>query len=119
MDEQLVCPDFDTSKPASYLMYYDINNMYGKRMVKYWEEDLSLDVFQVHDNSPEGYMLEVDLDYPQELHDYHKDLPFCPRKETPDGSRGTEKLMATLYKKTLCHLLLRFETGVTTRHKTD
>ena len=32
------------------------------------------------DNSLHGYFLEVDLDYPEHLHDCHKDYPMVPEK---------------------------------------
>ena len=32
------------------------------------------------DNSPHGYFLEVDLDYPDNLHDSHKDYPMALEK---------------------------------------
>lgn len=34
--------------------------------------------FEVADTSEYGFILEVDLKYPDELHDLHSDLPLCP-----------------------------------------
>ena len=31
-------------------------------------------------NSSAGYVLEVDLEYPQELHEIHNDYPVAPEK---------------------------------------
>ena len=43
-----------------------------------------------------GYLLEVDVRYPKDLHDYHNDLPFmcCKMK-----INGVEKLVPNLYYK--------------------
>ena len=34
----------------------------------------------VSDKSPIGYILEVELEYPDELHDLHNDVPLAPEK---------------------------------------
>ena len=39
----------------------------------------NFDVNSISENSPIGYTLEVDLEYPDELHVLHNDYP-CPRK---------------------------------------
>ena len=37
-------------------------------------------LMRIKNNSSTGYVLEVDLDYPQELHDIHSDYPLAPEK---------------------------------------
>ncbi|XP_071650755.1 uncharacterized protein [Temnothorax longispinosus] len=47
-----------------------------------WVNNISnFDVNAIASDSPTGYILEVDLEYPQCLHDAHADLPFCPKDE--------------------------------------
>ncbi|XP_071572850.1 uncharacterized protein [Temnothorax nylanderi] len=49
-----------------------------------WIDDISdFDVSAIASDSPTGYILEVDLEYPQCLHDAHSDLPFCPTSDKP------------------------------------
>ncbi|KYN29139.1 hypothetical protein ALC57_01430 [Trachymyrmex cornetzi] len=55
-------------------------------------------VIAIAPDSPTGYILEVDLEYPQRLHDRHTDLPFCPTRDKPPSKRE-DKLLATLYDK--------------------
>ena len=34
----------------------------------------------IKEDSPNGYILEVDLEYPSELHNLHNDYPLAPEK---------------------------------------
>ncbi|RLU19832.1 hypothetical protein DMN91_008391 [Ooceraea biroi] len=103
VDMVLYAPSYDPSEPSTYFMYYDVNNLYGWAMCQplpssgfRWVEDVStLDVSPISQDSPTGYILEVDLEYPRHLHDAHSDLPFCPTREAPPDKRQ-EKLLATL-----------------------
>ena len=40
----------------------------------------NFDLSKVSENSSLGYILEVDLKYPNELHDLHNDYPLAPQK---------------------------------------
>ena len=73
-----------------YIIYLDENNLYGWAMTQYlpyggfkWlgkEEIDDFDLNLVKENSSIGYTLEVDLEYPSELHDLHNDYPLAPEK---------------------------------------
>ena len=77
-------------KPILYIIYLDANNLYGYAMIQFlptgefkWvsEQELaSFNVMEVDDEAETGYILEVDLEYPQELHDLHNDYPLAPEK---------------------------------------
>ncbi|XP_040065173.1 uncharacterized protein LOC120839035 [Ixodes scapularis] len=81
---------FDPNKDASQMFDLDVNGLYASTMrqpLPYgnfrWldrEEINALQFAQVSDDSPTGYILEVDLDYPEELHDSHADFPLAPEK---------------------------------------
>ena len=47
------------------------------------------------ETSPIGRVYEVDIAYPENLHDKHSELPFLPENKIPPGSKA-QKLMATL-----------------------
>ena len=84
------CPDYDKNKPKVYINYHDMNNLYGDAMSQYlpyggfkWVEVNNETVNRIlnkSDNSLHGYFLEVDLDYPEELHDIHNDYSMAPEK---------------------------------------
>ena len=75
---------YDKSKPNSYITYLDANNLYGWAMSQYlptgnfkWKKNPNdIDVLDISDESRKGYILEVDLEYPKELHDLHNDYPL-------------------------------------------
>ncbi|XP_067945243.1 uncharacterized protein [Watersipora subatra] len=79
--------DYDPSKPTTYIMYLDANSLYPSTMLKKlptggfeWIEDGKLpDV-----SEDEGYVADVDFEYPTELHDEHNDYPFAPKSTKPD-----------------------------------
>ena len=73
----------DPDKLISYIMYLDANNLYGWAM----SQPLPYGNFRwVVANSviPKrkgiGHIYEVDLEYPEELHDLHNDYPCAPEK---------------------------------------
>nr|WP_253308882.1 DNA polymerase [Rickettsia endosymbiont of Ceutorhynchus assimilis] len=88
---------YDASKPTSYLMYLDATNLYGAAMSQYlptgnfkWldvDEIQNLDYLKLNKNSNTGYIFEVDLVYPEDLHYRHNELPFCPESFAPEGSK--------------------------------
>jgi len=93
---------YDPQNDDKYLMYYDINNLYGWSTTQplpqgnfEWCNVESNFSFDVPDDSSFGYILEVDLEYPEEIHDAHRDLPFCSEhKCAPESNQ--KKLMTTL-----------------------
>ena len=42
----------------------------------------NIDIMSINDKSPIGYFLEVDLEYPEKLHELHNDFPLATEKIT-------------------------------------
>ncbi|CAH1986921.1 unnamed protein product [Acanthoscelides obtectus] len=101
--------EFNPDLPTSFLMYYDINNLYGAAMshsLPYGDfqwipiENISIENILSDEKNEYGYILEVDLHYPLHLRDLHKDLPICPEHLVPPTSYSDKpKLLTTLYDK--------------------
>ena len=100
---------FNKNKLSKYLMYLDANNLYGSAMSEKlpihsfkWlssgemEKLFNNRVVQIWEKTP--CILEVDLEYPENLHDLHNDYPFCP--ERVECKNGVEKLIPNLRDKT-------------------
>ena len=100
---------FNKSIPSKYVVYMDANNLYGSAMSEKlpthgfkWLTDgekeklFNNQVLQVWEKTP--CILEVDLEYPENLHDLHNDYPFCP--EQVECKNGVKKLIPNLRNKT-------------------
>ena len=79
---------YDPTKPSVYIPYLHINRSYGCGMSDYlpyggfkWLKNVDgFDVNSISEKSPIGYILEVDLEYPNELHVLHNDYLLAPEK---------------------------------------
>ena len=119
--------DFNPDDPSSYLLYLDCGNLYGWCMMQSlpyknfkWVPENEIDmewIMNLEPDGPVGCVLEVDLSYPSELHDWHNDFPLAPHHKTVNFEglspvcqamcerfesgkyRGTRKLMCTLENK--------------------
>ena len=96
--------DYNKNKSSKYIMYLDANNLYGWAMSQYlpnggfkWmkqEHIDKLDLSKYKEDSEKGLMLEVDLEYPKELHDLHNDYPLGAEKV-----KVTENMLSDYCKK--------------------
>ena len=72
------------------ILYLDMSKLYGYAMSQYltisyfkWVKSINKieqNLMKIKNNSSTGYVLEVDLEYPQKLHDTHNDYPLAPEK---------------------------------------
>ena len=96
--------DYDRKKKSSYIQYLDANHLYGKAMTEKlpvrgfrWLDDISkIDEDFVKDydkNNNKGYILDVDIDYPSNLQNFHIDLRFLPERMI---NNNTKKLVCNL-----------------------
>ena len=73
--------EFDLTKDSKFISYLDASNLYGWAMSKKlptsafkWMIDDELD-----DGKHSSCILQVDLEYPEDLHDLHNDYPIAPQ----------------------------------------
>ena len=100
-------PDtYNETKPSTYIMDYDKLGLYASTMLEHlpvgkfrWAKRLKLeyleDLARKGENLPEGMgaHLEVDLDYPEHLHELYNDYPLAPERVLINGM---EKLTPNL-----------------------
>ena len=91
---------FDPKSESSYLQYLDTNNLYGWAMSQplptggfRWVSINPNEMYELSACEDKGHLLEVDVSYPQELHNEQNDLPFmCERMVI----NGVKKLIPNL-----------------------
>ena len=91
---------FDPNEDTAYIQYLDANNLYSWAMSQplptggfRWADVNPNKISELATRTDKGYILEVDVSYPKELHNQHNDLPFmCERMEI----NGVEKLVPNL-----------------------
>ena len=85
--------DYDKKKKPSYIQYLEKLPVRGFK----WVNDISkIDEVFVKDynnNDNKGYILDVDVDYPNKLQNLHSDLPFLPERMIINN---TKKLVSNL-----------------------
>jgi hypothetical protein len=87
--------NYDPKKESKYLPYLDANNLYGWEMSQplpikdfKWMNDNELEKWTEH-----SCILEVNLEYPDELHDLHSEYPLAPERIMVNN---TKKLIPNL-----------------------
>ena len=99
---------YNPEKEKSYICYFDANNLYGFIMMQKlpykgftWMTNEEMDYLfknqkkEIWETMP--CALEVDLEYPKDLHDLHNDLPLCP--ENKETKNKINKLIPNLNNK--------------------
>ena len=81
---------YSEASKNKHIFYLDMNNLYGDAMSQYLPyadfkrikdiNKIKQKLMNIKSNSSSGYILEVDLEYLQELHDIHNDYPLAPEK---------------------------------------
>ena len=82
--------EYNEKASSKYIMYLDAKKLYGWALRKYlptgnfkWitdKEISKIDLGKYKADGKKGLILEVDLEYLQELHDIHNDYPVTPEK---------------------------------------
>jgi len=114
---------YDPEQPATYITYLDANNLYGVAQSQPLpvgdfqfltsDEISTFNLMSVAEDSPTGYIVDCDLEYPSNLRDSHSDYPLAPEHLTVtkdmlspfaqhlvgQGWAPTKKLIPNLYNK--------------------
>ena len=90
--------EYNPEEKSKYILYLDANGLYGTAMSNplpvggfEWMSEKDIENWE---NIPSA--LEVDLEYPEELHDFHNEYPLAPERLKVGE---VEKLIPNLYNK--------------------
>ena len=73
--------DYDSKKPSKFITYLDMNNLYGWGLRGYlpyggfkWLKNVDgFNINSISEKSPIGQFFDIDLEYPDKLHELHND----------------------------------------------
>ena len=88
---------YNPSEESSYLQYLDANDLYEWAMSQplptgrfRWVDIKPNEIRKLAKCEDKGYLLEVNVSYPRDLHDSHNDLPFiCERLKIGGGGKAS------------------------------
>ena len=110
--------DYDKNKESSNLEYWDVNDLCGWAMSQKlpvnnfeWKEDTSqfneeLIKKKKKDQSNEGCILDVEVQFPEKLHGLHNGLPEIMKFEK------VEQLVNHFHENTECHTHRKFKASI-------
>ena len=84
--------NYDKNKESSYLKYWDVNSLYGWAMsqnflvnnfewIEYTCQFNKDFIKNYNEESGERYFLEIEVQYPEKIHELHNDLPFLQERK--------------------------------------
>ena len=84
-------PSYDASKSSVFLQYLDADNLYGYGYE--WDDikKFTSDFVKNYVNGDKGYLLEVDIEYPEEMRVAHGELPFLPERKNKTPKHHNKK----------------------------
>ena len=97
--------EFDKTKPSTFIQYLDANNLYGwamsQKLPTYGFKWIDVNIPSVlklleKKDTKQGYIFEVDLEYPSSLWKEHNDYPLAPDRIKLDN---VEKLVSSFLPK--------------------
>jgi len=90
---------YNPAEPINYITYLDANNLYGWAMSRplpksglHWKRAMPTEeqIMKKGPHTKKGWILKVDLEYPEELHEAHNDYPLAPAKKATDPRKMSE-----------------------------